>query len=145
MKKYLFLTLVFVHALSFSQERTEKEAAIVYLLELINVKSQAAQVFDLLIPQFQKLAPSVPGEFWELFRKNIDFNDFIEELVPLYDRYYTLEEITLITAFYESPAGKKMIEVTPLMTAESMKAGERWGKKMVERLLDALRVQGHTL
>ncbi|MDR1307476.1 MAG: DUF2059 domain-containing protein [Treponema sp.] len=143
MKKYLLILLFCAAAVSGFGQSKEKEAEIIRLLELTNVKNLAEQVFDLYIPQLQTLVPSVPQEFWDLFKAQMDFDDFIKAYIPLYDRYYTLEEIRAMIVFYESPAGKKVIEVTPLMTAESMSIGQEWGLKMGQKLLEEMKQSGY--
>jgi hypothetical protein len=142
-KKYLLLILFCALTLPGFSQTSEKEAEIIKLLELTDVKNLAEQIFDLYIPQLQTLVPSVPREFWDLFRANIDFEDFIKAYIPLYDRHYTLEEIRAMIAFYESPVGKKVIEVTPLMTAESMSIGQEWGLKMGQKLLEEMKRSGY--
>jgi hypothetical protein len=143
MKKYLLVALFCAAAaLGFGQSK-EKEAEIIKLLELTNVRNLAEQIFDLYIPQLRTLVPSVPKEFWDLFRANMDFDDFVKAYIPLYDRYYTLEEIRAMIAFYESSVGKKVVEVTPLMTAESMSIGQEWGLKMGQKLLEEMKQNGY--
>jgi hypothetical protein len=143
MKKYLLVVLFCAAAAFGFGQSKEKETEIIKLLELTNVRNLAEQIFDLYIPQLRTLVPSVPQEFWDLFRANIDFDDFIKAYIPLYDRYYTLEEIRAIIVFYESAAGKKVIEVTPLMTAESMSIGQEWGLKMGQKLLEEMKQRGY--
>ncbi|MFT4887060.1 MAG: hypothetical protein ACJA2D_000861 [Pseudohongiellaceae bacterium] len=48
----------------------------------------------------------------------------IENFVPLYDKYFLLEEPQQLLDFYETEIGKKSIEVLPCPTQESMQAGQ---------------------
>lgn len=47
------------------------------------------------------------------------------EMAPLYARYYTLDEVRGLTAFYASPLGRKMISITPQLSADSMAISQR--------------------
>ena len=39
---------------------------------------------------------------------------------PLYDKYFTEDELRGLLAFYKSPVGQKSIEVMPALTQESI-------------------------
>ena len=41
-------------------------------------------------------------------------------MVPVYSKYYTDDELKSIVAFYKSPTGKKMVEVSPKLLRDSM-------------------------
>ena len=142
MKKLFFAVFIFTLAICcFGQ--TEKEKAILQLLELTDSKAQIEQVFDLLIPQMKPLVPSVSDEIWEMFKNNMKLDDLIKDFIPLYDKYYTLEEIKEMIAFYESPLGRKMIRLNPQWTVESMALGQAWGHKIAEKLINSLRSSGY--
>lgn len=46
-----------------------------------------------------------------------------EAYVRLYAKYFTVQELDAMTAFYLSPAGRKSLEVLPQMMQEAMQAG----------------------
>ena len=64
-------------------------------------------------------------------------------MVPIYDKYYTEEEINQIIAFYNSPVGKKMISTMPLVMQESMAAGQAWGKQLAAKVAQELKENGY--
>ncbi|MEZ0485997.1 DUF2059 domain-containing protein [Fibrella aquatica] len=43
-----------------------------------------------------------------------------EDMVEVYDRYFTAAEIEAFCTFYQSPAGKKLIDKTPTISQEIM-------------------------
>ncbi|MDR2072622.1 MAG: DUF2059 domain-containing protein [Spirochaetaceae bacterium] len=141
MKKYIWIILVFGSVFSASSQTKEEE--IMRLLDLMGTKNLAKQTIEMFIPRMQVLAPSVPKEFWDLFIEKMDLDLFIKAYVPLYDRHYTLEDIRALITFYESPVGKKVVEVTPLITAESLSLGEEWGLLMGELILEELKKAGY--
>lgn len=51
-----------------------------------------------------------------------------EEMLPLYDKHFTHQEIKDLIWFYESPTGKKILEKSPELTQEIM------GKMMSKHL-----------
>ena len=59
-------------------------------------------------------------------------------IVPLYVQ--ALDEATLKATieFYSSPEGRKLIEVQPQLTQDSMVLGQQWGMKLAEATQAAL-------
>ena len=61
-----------------------------------------------------------------LFVERIDMQQLIEDItLSVYDKHFSVDELRDLVAFYKSPTGKKVMEVTPVMLSESAaKAGE---------------------
>jgi len=47
-------------------------------------------------------------------------SDAINDLVPIYQKYFTKSDIDAIAAFYKSPSGRKFVEKTPEIMGEFM-------------------------
>jgi hypothetical protein len=65
--------------------------------------------------------------FAKEFRKEFEARVAVQELleaiyVPLYDRYFEVDELREIAAFYRSPAGRKVLQVMPTLGAEGLPA-----------------------
>jgi hypothetical protein len=145
MKRYL-LALVFAGAavLGFSQEDSgAKERDIFKLLEALNTKELATQVFDMLIPQMAKLVPNVPQNVWDMFKEKLDVDDFVKLYVAIYDRHFSHEEILALIRFYESPLGRRLVEETPGITRDSMSAGQEWGMRLGQKIMLELKKGGY--
>ena len=78
--------------------------------------------------------PDVPAKMWDEFSAEVDMNELVEMCVPSYERHLTHAEIKELLAFYESPLGKKLVSVQPEIAQECMVAGEKWGRKIAERV-----------
>ncbi|MFC4625181.1 DUF2059 domain-containing protein [Daeguia caeni] len=52
--------------------------------------------------------------------------DLENEAARVYAKAFTEEELNAITTFYNSPAGKKLIEEAPVITREVLKAAQIW-------------------
>ena len=58
---------------------------------------------------------------YELLLAKIDFNKLIGDIsLPLYDKYFTEDELRDLVVFQKSPTGKKVIEIMPNLMVESM-------------------------
>ncbi|MFM2085313.1 MAG: hypothetical protein RLZZ237_182 [Pseudomonadota bacterium] len=47
------------------------------------------------------------------------------EMVQLYARYYTVQEIEQLTAFYKTPLGRKLLATMPKLSVESVEISQR--------------------
>lgn len=72
--------------------------------------------------------------------------DFMDEMNAIYAKYFSHEDIRQMIAFYETPAGRKAIEVMPELMSESMQVTMRWFAKInpviQERVTSQLREEG---
>lgn len=74
---------------------------------------------------------------------------FLIEMANLYAKYFTVEEMNDMTAFYQTPAGQKSISVLPQLTVEAMQLGDQWAKAALPEVLQGIKKrleeEGHTL
>lgn len=117
-----------------------KQADIRRLLDLTGAASLATQAMDDMEKNIRPLVTNSlpPGDyreklvdlFFEKFRSKRDPNQLIELIVPIYDKYYSDEEINGLIQLYQTPLGKKMLMVLPKIMAESQVAGGKWGEEL---------------
>jgi hypothetical protein len=55
---------------------------------------------------------------------------FIELAIPVYDRYWTDEEIKGLIQFYDTPLGRKSLAILPKMAGELQETGRQWGQDL---------------
>lgn len=56
-------------------------------------------------------------------------------------RRFTIEELEEITAFYESPVGKKLSEKSPELIALTVGAAKQWEKKISAEMVEKVRAE----
>lgn len=83
----------------------------------------------------------VERELADLFTEKVDApGGLLDDVVPIYSKYFSHAEIKELLAFYQSEVGRKAIAVLPQVANESMLAGQRWGESMgpeIQRRVDA--------
>lgn len=88
----------------------------------------------------------LPEEFYERFKAELTSDSFkriLENyLINIYRKYLTVEDVKAITAFYETEAGKKAIEVMPKIMAESFQGGNVLGQMMGLKVFEELMEEG---
>jgi hypothetical protein len=128
---------------SAKQQQDAKRAEIRKLIELTGAANVSTEAMRHIIAPIRTSYPDVPDAFWDTFLKEVHPDELIDLVVPIYDRYYTLDEIHDLTRFYESPVGQKTIKVLPKLSAEAIDAGQQWGQTITDRAMRKLRQKGY--
>ena len=119
----------------------EKEKDIRQLITLTGGDKMGEQILDQMIPEMQKMAPGAPLAFWDAFRKKTNINALIDQLLPIYDKYYSKEDVKGLIQFYQTPLGQKVISVIPGITRESYAVGSAWGQAKAQEVIDELQTK----
>ena len=61
-----------------------------------------------------------------------------EQVVELYAKYFTRDDVAALLAFYGTPAGQKMLTATPMMMRESIDIGQKWAETNSQRIVAVL-------
>jgi uncharacterized protein len=118
----------------------EKEADIRRLMDVTGAKELMKQIMDGMGKSLKPMMVSSlpPGDyrdrlvelFFEKFQSKADTQELIEMAVAGYDRYLSDEEIKGLIAFYQTPLGRKALEVMPKLTVELQSEGVKWGQEL---------------
>lgn len=81
-----------------------------------------------------KSAERISNRFREFFAQRMNIGQMLEEIsLPIYDKNFTASELRDLIAFYRTPTGQKIIEISPKMTMEAMMAfSEKFMPKLQE-------------
>lgn len=117
-----------------------KDAAIRKLFEVMGTKDAMRQVIASMSGTIRPLLESsLPrGEyraqlidlFFQRLQVKLRVDDLLELAIPVYDKYFSLEDIDGLTKFYQTPLGKKAISVLPQVLLEAQAAGKKLGQEM---------------
>ena len=124
----------------------EYEEAVYEMFDLNGSNETYKAVVIQMMDMFQVQFPQVPGEYWSRFKEEIlkdGISELKKDIVPIYAKYLTLEEVKAINTFYASPAGKKLAQSTPMITQESVLVGQTWGAKLAEKVMSELQKEGY--
>jgi hypothetical protein len=128
-----------------------KDADIRSLMELIGAHDQVQDAVSNFGEQYrEKLLATVPNNdkgqafvtsFIENYQKKFDVDQLTEQLVVIYDKHYTDDEIKTLLQFYGSPVGQKVAAETPKINREIQAASRTTGSKAAKEALQALKAQ----
>jgi hypothetical protein len=137
----------------------EKKADIGRLLKLINALQvgtiMANQMSQQLVSSIQSKNPSLPAKAVDIIRDETQkvVGETISEkggltdlMTGIYHHHLTHEEVRGLISFYQSPLGKKLLEVNPLIGQETfavaMTLGQRISPVLDRRIKDRLSQEG---
>ena len=104
-------------------------------MDTVGTSKLMTQMADQMLASLQKNIPDVPPTVWAKFRARIKPDELIVLLLPVYDKYYTSEDLTGLLAFYQSSLGQKVIATLPQVSRESQQIGEKWGQQQAAAVI----------
>jgi hypothetical protein len=81
---------------------------------------------DTMKLNFEQIMAAMPPEDAKKLKDAFNIDEVIQQLVPLYDKYFTPADLDGFIAFYTSPAGKKLVETIPLIMKESVDVSAKY-------------------
>jgi hypothetical protein len=122
------------------QAEQSKQADILRLLQITGAGSIATQSMDQMEKTIRPMVTDAlpPGDyreklvdlFFEKFRSKRQPDELANLVIPIYDKYYSDEDIRGLIQLYQTPLGKKMLSTLPQVMAESQAAGTKWGEQI---------------
>ena len=95
-----------------------------------------------MMSNFKSSYNTVNQQFWDDFKNEVKAEDIVNLVIPIYEKHYSEQDIEQLIIFYKSPIGQKAIAVTPVISQESMVAGQQWGIEIGKKVIDKLKEKG---
>lgn len=143
MKKFMLLvsSLFLVQSIYANEISDNKKKLIERMLEQsgqsakqvsMMMAQQMASVIKASVPEDDKAQQIITEEVIKIVEKDfIERNSFFEPLYPIYDKYFTEEDLREIVRINDTPLGKKIIGVMPSIFQESMVQGQIIGQQFM--------------
>lgn len=144
----MLLFLPVVSAFSFAQQTSASDvpdkAEVVKFLDAMHARSQMVQTLEQMAKQmrlgaeqgFKEKVPDATPEqlakvdkMFDSIFKSLPVDEMMDAIVPIYQKHLTRADLAAITAFYESPAGQKILKEMPAIMSEAMQAGGDIGRR----------------
>jgi len=111
------------------------------LMEKTGAGDMGVQAMNQMLPALKKILPDASKQFWTDFMAEVSGDDLVAMTIPIYQKHLSQEDIDAINAFYDTPAGQKLIKTQPLLVQESMAAGQVWGQKIAQDVINKYKTQ----
>ena len=96
---------------------------------------------DLLVGQiehYQMKYPQLPEQFWNNAFREPKYSDFQDQIIPIYDKYYTAEELSVLTEFFGTEVGRKYLKTEPLTAVLTRVVIDRMSEEFEAKVKKAL-------
>lgn len=146
MKKTILFSILF-SVITFTATSQTKQESIKLLIHLMHTDSMMEKTFDAIVPTLMAQFPEECQDSAKLVARTQRVNSITtlckelfdkmlkEDIVALYDKFYTENEINDLIAFYRTPTGQKVIQKMPEMQNEIMATVMRkYMPKMKEKI-----------
>ena len=133
-----------------AQQRPSEEAmsAARAFVEASGAAAQFDQVMPLMTDQmskaFRSLAPNRASEIDETMAEVVKRfisrkSELIDEIAAIYADKLSVDDLREITKFYQSGAGRRMVETLPEVTRRAAAVGQTWGQRIGAEIASEMR------
>lgn len=147
--KNVIITLALLLGVAFSaqsQDNKAYESAMVKMLEV----SKSMEAMKQMAPQItamikQQSGGQISDEFAELLETELVkmYDRMIKSMIPVYQKYLSLEDIHGIIAFYETPVGKKLADTNTKIAVDIMPIAQQIGMETMQKLMQTAKEKGY--
>jgi len=107
------------------------------LLVLTNSDNLKKQMMNGMTPYLRQAMPFLPADVMDDFQARMEKADLEPMAVESYQKHLSTEDATQLIAFYETPAGKRVIAAMPLILRETQQAGAQLGQQVMKDTMEA--------
>lgn len=148
MKKILLsLMLCLIVGLASQAQDADKEyqAAMVKMLEVSKSMDAMEQLAPQIIAMIKQQAPEAPQAFWDDLEKTMMtmYDQIIKEMIPVYHKFLTLQDIKGIIQFYETPVGQKLAESNTKIAMETMPIAQKIAMETMQKMMATAKEKGY--
>jgi hypothetical protein len=105
-------------------------------------RQQRAIIHDNLKRQTPRISPenlAKLDQFTTDIMKELPVDGMLEDMIPVYQRHLTKNDVDAMSAFYSSPTGQKLLHEMPAMTTESMQAASPRIQALMDQVMERAR------
>jgi hypothetical protein len=151
-------TLLLIAPAHAQSTNADAEAAARELVDTMKLPDQFKAVLPTIIqhmkPAIVQNRPDVARDFDAMMpivqeKMGAHLGELSSAMAAIYANNFTADELRELTAFYKSPTGQKFLQKTPVVAAQTMAAGQKFGQAAAadaqKQMTDELRSKGHDL
>lgn len=109
-----------------------KRDLVIELLRVTQARRQAQEMLDVMLAM-------LPEDVQETLRDTFKPDEMVRAIIPVYEKYLSVEDLRAILAFYRSPVGQKLLQIQPQLTKDAMIVMKVYAERRVAETLDAVK------
>jgi hypothetical protein len=145
MRMWMKMTVVAVLVLGLTGQAAAAQPSdkqVRQLFEVMHLNQMFTQMNSQMAGMMGQEAPCVPASYWQDFIDAKASEQLLAQMVPVYQRHFTAQDVSGLLKFYKSALGQKVITEMPQTMAEGMKIGQQWGRQRGLEMVRQLQQQG---
>jgi hypothetical protein len=99
------------------------------LLDLMEYKKMEQNNWTQMIAMNKQAAPFIPEDVWTDVQSSVNAIDYPSLMQPIYAKYMSEEDAAKALVFYQTPAGKRVLQAFPPMLGEGVGAAQQKGRQ----------------
>jgi uncharacterized protein len=111
------------------------------LLDLMGYKKIEENNWSQMIAMNRQAAPFIPEAVWTDVQTSISGIDYPALMQPIYAKYLSEEDAAKALEFYQTPAGKRVLQAMPAMLGESVAAAQQKGRQLGREAIEKHRAE----
>lgn len=154
MNKLVLAILLGFAAVNCSAQQAPASSAsreqVLKLFDIMHIRQQMRSVMENVMQQqstlmhdtIRKRYPQISADemdklnsFMAETMRNIPVDGMLDDMIPVYQKHLTPNDVDAMIAFYSSPTGQKLMQEMPAMTSEGMQAAYPRMQKQMELIL----------
>lgn len=145
---FLMLAVCFMAGMAVkAQDNKAYEEAMVKMLEV----SKTMEAMEQIAPQITAVvkqqvgSTNVPDSFWQELEQNMVnmYDKILKAMLPVYQKYLTIEDVREITKFYETPVGKKLAASNTKIAMEAMPIAQNIAMQIMQEFMENAKAKGY--
>ncbi len=137
MYKIIFIIGLCLATLASKAQQTEQEKDILKLMEVNGSFASYDVDYQQMVQQFKMMKSGVAQSVWDSAKTDVSDKEIVyqkKDLIPVYSRNFTPEEVKQLIAFYTSPLRQKLVDGTTKISKESMQVAQTWGMSLAQKI-----------
>lgn len=124
-----------------AQVDAQKAAIIRELLALSGSMRLGNEMIAMLLDAVKRSSPDIDPAILDRLQAKMDVRELENEMVAIYDRHFSTEDLRTVLAFYKTDTGRRVLERMPLVMKEGAAAGQQWGMRKEAELVRELEAE----
>jgi len=102
--------------------------------ELVRTLLEANGMRTSMIRIFEDIISQAPAESQKDLRAVLKGDVIIDNMIPVYAKYFTSDELKELINFYKSPIGTKNLSLTPVLMTEVMQVSQKYFEDSIKSM-----------
>ncbi|MCX7848563.1 MAG: DUF2059 domain-containing protein [bacterium] len=105
-----------------------KRALVSELLHVTHAQQQAEEMLEVMLRM-------LPDDVQRTLRDVLKPDEMVREVIPVYEKYLTVEDLRALLAFYRTPVGQKLVRIQPQLTKDAMIVMKAYAERRIAALM----------